>query len=359
MLGPGSYSAFITTRGGRETVAELPWTSLRWGRLVDEVSSASLELTGTAFECFGQTRGIHPYMHELSILRSGERAWSGPIVAKSWRAGPQNDGMTISARDLMQWTRRRRIHSDHNYTNIDLAVMFNSVIRDAMSVDNSPRLRVAAPPCGVLGSRRWLAAQYRTAYDVLRELADTELDWTVIDRTVMAHGVEINLPPLPTLTDQAFIDFEEVIEDGVDLTTDQVVTGAGVGEAGATIVGRHTVDTAELYGVHESTYNSGDIRDTTTAIRLARSRALLNQHPVIGFNGGSLSGEAPVTIADLVPGRVVPVSIETIGIYGAYRLVSVEGSVGPEHERVSISVEPVGATSQRALEWAAARQASG
>ena len=347
MLGCSSYDVFLMERGGSRMVKQLKFTSLDWNRAVDDISVAHVQLDGiqgqTGTFCCDDSELIVPWAHEIGIYRNGERVWAGPVVSKT----ATKTGIAVNCRDLMVWMKRRRLRRTHNFVQIDLATVFNAYVTDALLPDNSMGLVVVASPCGVKGDRRVLKEQYKQAWPELDELSRTGVDWTVLDREVIVGGAEIDLPPLATLTDASFVEFDEFDVSGSDLVTDAFVIGDGVGEAGATIIGTYSGGDRDLYGTHELIYSESSIRDQRSAKRNAKTRWDLNHEPAKLFTGGSLSQEAEVAVSSLIPGRPVKLIItDNIcdGVFGIHRLSGVSGSVGPEHDRISIKVQPIGTT---------------
>lgn len=344
MLGCSDYSAWIADRGGRRLLMQLPWTSLEWNRVVDDIGSAKVTLDGKGGRCCGEYADAKPWKHELVLFRNDELAWCGPVTHKSY----DDDGITLDAQDVMGWTAHRRIHNDLVHTGVDLSTVFNAYVRDAMAVDNSPRLEVQATPCGVVGDRRVLAAQYQIAWNLIDELCSTGVDFTVIGRTVLVGGFEIEVEPIGTLLDSHIAARSGLEVAGEPMTTDSVVLGDGYGEAGATIVG-HWPDQQDLdliaeYGVHEVVLTEPDAKDAASARARARTNYDLNSSPKLILSGVELEQGAPFDLDQLIPGRVIRTLLveQCEAIATSYRMTRVTGSAGPEHDRVSIDFAPVG-----------------
>lgn len=344
-LGCGSYDVYLMRRGGGTMVSQLKFSAIEWNRVIDDVSTASVTMAGIKGKrgtwCCDDADLIHPWEHEIGIYRNGDRVWAGPVVSKA----STDTGLSIQCRDLMSWMKRRRVRNNYNWVNQDLAVIFHAIVRDALIPDNSMGLVVSPTLCGVNGDRKILAAQYKLAWPELDELARTGVDWTVVDRTVVIGNFELDLSPIGTLTDGSFINLDGVGEDGADLVTDAITVGDGVGEAGATIVGRYTGGDTARYGVHELVYQESSIRDPGSAARNAGSRWDLNHEPAKIFNGGELDQNAEVTVAQLIAGRAVNVMIEDPicdAISGLRRISAVQGSVGPDHDRISVTIQALG-----------------
>lgn len=347
MLGCSDYEVFLMERGARRMVKQLKYTSLEWNRNVDDVSLANIQLAGIqggkGTFCCDDAHLIIPWQHEVGIYRNGQRVWAGPVVSRA----ATKSGVAINCRDLMVWMKRRRVHNTHDFINQDLAVMFHDIVKDALLTDNSMGLTVEPHLCGVNGDRRILRAQFKTAWNELDELSRTGVDWTVIDRQVTIGNFELNIEPIGTLTDRSFVELADYTLDGSDLVTDALTIGDGFGEAGATIYGQTIGGDLARYGVHELTYQESTIRDNPSAKRNSRTRWDLNHEPAQLFSGGDLAQECPLEVSDLIPGRAIRLALsESIcdNLAGLFRVAGVTGSAGPDHDRVSLRVQPLGTT---------------
>lgn len=347
MLGCGEYDVFLMERGGSRMVKQLKFTSLEWNRAVDDVSAANVILAGIQGKqgtfCCDDANLIVPWKHEIGIYRNEARVWAGPVI----NTAATKTGFSVNCRDLMVWMKHRRLRNNHNFVQVDLSSVFNAYARDALLPDNSMGIVIVATPCGVKGDRRVLAQQYKMAWPELDELARTGVDWTVVDRQVIVGNFELQLDPVGTFTDGSFVEFDEFDVKGDNLVTDAFTVGDGVGEAGASIVAGYSGGDRATYGVHEQVYQESSIRDVPSARRNAKSRFDLNKEPAKLFTGGTLSQEAEVEVSELIAGRAVKLLISDNicnTIFGIHRLSGVQGSMGPDHDRISIKVQPIGTT---------------
>ena len=262
------------------------------------------------------------------------------------RVDADGDDVSIEARDLMRWLWKRRLRRDHDYTDTDLAAIFEAYAIDALALDNSMGLVVSSSPCGIVGSRRVLALQHMICGDQLEELAQTGVDWTVIDRTVLVGGAvtpsTLTLPPL--LTDESFVNPPRVTYDGEQQATDWLIRGAGVGDGPDAVYGEAGGVTSE-YGLVDRVESNEEILDSGSAQRAAASRLALTGTEFAVVSEGVLTPNAPITISQLVPGQVVTIRLQSscIPILRDYRLSSVGVSAsGEQPEQVTIGLQPVG-----------------
>lgn len=358
-LGCGVYEAAIYERGGQRIVGYVPWSSLDWERLLDDTSSASLSLTGVSGygpECCDVFGVAMPWEHELHVFRDTRRCWSGPIV----RMEVDSDTVELEARDLSAWWDKRRIHRNHNFSGhpysdpvggefVDLSTMFEIYALDAMAPDNSPGLCVDVTPTGTLAERNVLASQHVRAGQILRELARAGIDWTLVDRLVVAGGLVLSVDPLPTLTDDHFREPPRIIIDGLKQENDAGVRGAGVGKRGDTLwASSRDGDSIGRCGLLEGDTTESGLEDIQLVRLAAQSRRDALKDAVATIEQGVLDDGIGVRIEDLIPGALAPVRLNRTCklVSGTYRLarVSVSAVASSEggSESVTIVLQPEG-----------------
>lgn len=360
-LGCSDTRIHIYEKGGVVPVRlNLPWTTNEGARRVDEYSTAAIELQG--LDCFYQYGFIEPRKHELVVERAQDgffrRIWAGPIYGVS--VTPDYPGLRVSAHDISWWLAMRKFHSPHAWgVGTDLTTVFVDSVNDGLSVDNSFGMVIDAAASGVQvtedDGRKAGDGDNQYVYDYITSLGTQALDWTVVDRVLTVRGLELTAIALNPLTEQHFVSGMQFTLSAKNAPTRVTVSGNGRGEAGDTVFGQaNTTDaTAEaIYGVSEQLVSDSTIRDTGTATTAARLRMLnFNGRPRYIFHGGDLDlVRCPVTLAELIPGRRLPVAIGQTGRYPTinevYRLISVDWAVGPERDNVTIAVGPLGATSE-------------
>lgn len=343
-LGCGTYEAYVQDRGGTGQV-ELEWSTLDWERVVDDTSSANVTAQGedAMAGCCEALSGVKPWKNELAIYRDGEPVWEGPIVRV--QDDPDSFSVTISARDLSAWFDHRLVHNDHDYANIDSATVFQEIVEDAMAPDNSPGVTVTTSPTGVLTTLRVIALQHRMAGDVLRDLSNASIDWTVLVRRILAGGIVVPTASLGTLTAEDFLKRPAVVLDGTDQTNRRIVRGAGGGEAGDTIFGDATYTDPDS-GLLESVETITTIENTAAAQATADgSVALLVAARAVGEC--TLAPTAPVTVEQLVAGALLDVVLDDlcIPVVDTLRIHRVGGRVThPDGETIALDLQPIGAS---------------
>lgn len=347
VTGCGSYSAYIVPRGGGPIFATVPWSKLAWARVLDDTSAASA--TSDKSDC-NLVAGTLPWRHELSILRDGAQVWIGPVLSPSSPASTDHRQFQIDARDLSAWWDHRFIHNDYNYVApTDLAQIFQDFATDAMQPDNSPGLHVVTTPCGITGVMQVLASQHQIAGSQLRDLANTGIDWTVINRDVLAGGATVPVADLGTFRDEHFINLPLVHTDGSVQTNLWIVRGSGGGAAGDTIYAASADAAASLLdGLLESVDTVSTIQDYVSAKAAADSRVAITK-AVTGVENAVLAATAPFAVASLIPGATCRLELHDTGtpVSGRFRLQRVDCTVdavttGTPNEQISLIFQPIG-----------------
>lgn len=340
MLGCGDYSAHVLARGGGRIVADLDWIGLSWQRVIDDTSTGSVTLVQDA-DCCELLRNIRDWKHELAIYRNEDLVWVGPIL----KPDPSGLQFKIDARDLSAWWDVRLLHTDRVFDlPLDLAYIFEAVANDAMEPDPSPGLVVRATPSGTKDKYSKLAAENVIVGPLLRDLANTAVDWTVVGREALVGGPELSLRPLGPLTDEHFVRPPHPVVDGTQRGTRVIVRGAGSGAQGDKVVGDATNEAARHeFGLIERVLSIQTITDGGSAQKAAESRVELiaTDFPI---QDAVLTPEAPVAVSDLIPGRRVQLALEDtcIPCFGTWRLRTVDGS--GEADTITLTFEPLGAT---------------
>lgn len=341
-LGCGRYTAQIRTRGGGGVLfSKLPCTDGSWERVLDDTSTAGVNLAGLGrtSKCFAAIRDAEPMEYELAVARDGAVVWQGPLGSKN------ADGTkgSYAARDVSAWWDRRVLPVDRVYTQTDLASVFEQLADDAMLEDPSPGISVSTTPTGVLGDRKYLAGQNLMAAPELRSLAKAGIDWTVIGRDVLAGGIVVPTAPIVLLQDSHLVGTPSVSKDGLAMANRVRVVGAGGGEGPDPIVGEaRDEESIARYGLVDLVIRDDSIRDEASATAAAQSRLALVRVPVPLLTTVVLDSAAPVLVEDLVPGAIVGCAFASSGIEvaGEFRLKKVAVGFKGQGETVTLTLQP-------------------
>lgn len=342
-----SYTvAFTDNRGEQQWGSALEPSEVDWSRLLDDTSEATVTIPVRNAECCQTIGSVRSWCHDLSIWRNGLRGasdlvWQGPVVHLTHAAGKS----TIIARDVSAWLNRLPVNSLLDYTAAgagaaDLADIAAAVIRDGFGFfDPGVLAYLLVSPSGVTGERRY---EPLTSYagEHLTELGRTGIDWTVLGHRIIVGGeTPRSRARLPQLGDDHFLGDLTVVEDGLAAATRAIVIGEGV--------------TADVGGAGECgplvrIVKEEAIKDQASADYEAASIVAAGwPTPLIVSvpDGAQLAPEAPVRIADLVPGAVAPVTSgrTCYTVNTDLRLVRVGVSWRPDKgEAVKVTMAPVG-----------------
>lgn len=295
-LGCGSWTVQVARKGGSPVEVEVPASEVSMNRTEDDISTATVSFAQTDLPrwCVGALSDLRPWVHEATLLRDGEVVWVGPI---SSQIGWKRSSVRIQARDLFAWMERRVLPVSRNFQSVDQSLIFYQLVLDALSRDPSPNFAFDVDLAGVLASRTVSSADHLRAADVLRDIANVAVDWTMIGRTLRVRGQGRGTLLPNQLLDAHVLAEPELTEDGIQAASEWVVTGAtGIS---ATYGG---VDPDA--GLVTQVYADQDI--TTVSDAHDAAVALLNASGTEPLQVAcDLAPEAPFSFNDLVPGDFI------------------------------------------------------
>jgi hypothetical protein len=344
----------VFDRGGRVRIAELTDIEMvQWERLRDEISSASLSLTGES--CRAQNdilTSLRSNRHEIAIWRDDVRVWEGPITR---RAGTRNR-FELFASDVMHYAKRSTMRS--GYDNRGL-LAGSTVARAGLILENELARREAEdPPINVLPyltlhqtpndarySGRTLPYQYQVYEHIDRLAAKNGIDYTVLGRSIHVWDTHEPLGTLQTVATQAdFLGDITVTEYGMDQATIAHVTdGEGNwGSAGAP---------DEYYGHIEmlaTAYDETEGADPPTSAEMTsqaqRNRAGRNPAPVVVRvpENSTIDPSGVLNVGVLVPGVWIPVRAEVVGfsVQQMQKLSSMRVTETAKGEKITVTLQP-------------------
>lgn len=343
-LGEGSYSArFVRRRsklGRAVPIGEAPVSSGSWGRKLGQTTDASLafSLGGDGPSCAGILRGLDAWRDELELYRETrtvDLVWAGPVLDVI--AQPQNAMATVTARDLSGWFGKRRARPIVA-RQLDVAEIFETMIAAAFAEDD-PGISLSASPTGILADWTIAASDLRMLDAELAELVKLGVDWTVAGREFFVGGIEIGGRLASRLVDEHFREAPQTRRSGAGQVNDAAIRGNNVqGRYG----GPDESDGILLEGISDGQ----GIEDQGAADAAARSWWDYAHEPLPYLEGdNALDPAAPLEIQEMIPGLralvdvlgggVVPLSQEL-------RLESLAAEFGPEGEKISIALQPLG-----------------
>jgi len=334
--GCGSHVARIIRSTGGVVSAAQTLMEVEWNRTLNDVSTARV-LIAPEGNCCEELSGIRTWRHKLAIWRDGEQVWDGPIITVKWTLG----NVEIFAGDITAYLGRRVPHKTMSFTGSDLTDIASWLIEDGFAPDDPGHTVQVVAPSKVKGDRSYTVDTGQTG-DHLKDLSDTGLDYTAVGSTIILLP-DNHTASVGSLTDADLPSGLAVTEDGVELATRWIVHGD---QTNAAIKGT-AGGTDAYYGLLERTVDETSILDNLSATSAAKGRLAANL-PVPVFLDSqdvTLSPEAPVNVAKLVPGWCLDISTTQTcrTVHQRMKISAVKVTEDGQGESVQISLSQTGA----------------
>ena len=369
-LGTGTHRAFLYDRGGARKIAEITdITTLRWSRIRDDISEATVIVNSPPPQCCAILANIAVGRHEIVIFRDQDRVWEGPITRVNWKA----TAVEITAADVCHYLSRTIMHNAYDnrwaktgskvgpVTHRAQAILANELKRkEALSTPiNVLRFLDVRTDAATTKTSRFTYPYQSSVWEEIDYMAQRlSLDYTTIGRRIVIFDTHAVLSRLQMLTDKDFTDELIVSSYGMELATVSAVTD---GEGHWASVGG--ID--DFYGEVEllnTTYGEGVKPANPTAPTKAELAALASEmtsqaqrnlsgrYPIPTVvrvpDGTQLDPSAPVCINELVPGVRIPIrsTLACLTLEQEQKLDKVQVEQTPDGETVSITLSPAPGT---------------
>lgn len=303
------YSVLVASKEGIQLGQLIP-SEVIWTRVLDDFSECTITVPVNP-ECCQIVADVHVWHHEVQLFRDGQYVWSGPIVNIT---GGRNL-ITITARDLMALLDKRIIHSEICFgiacgaAAADLTILGTAVIDNALQVDGHNYI-VEGTLTGITGERLYSPGE--NAMNALQEAMRLGLDVTVLGRKFVLGASNGGAPfgRTATLTSDDFLGDLQFEEDGLGLATRAITLGDGfVGvakSAGSDINGQDPYyGLLEYVSLDRSELNTQALANQGAAAIIAATYPAPTN--LITPTNSQLSVNAPVSIAELVPGTITTI----------------------------------------------------
>lgn len=345
-IGCGEWTAYIAERGGSPIVLEVAFTSLSMGRVLNDSGQARLSIPAAASSgaaCCQVLAEVEPWRHEIVLYRDSELVFAGPVL--TLEGGP--NGGSLAAQDLFVWTDVRFLDEDVFYSD-DVSNIFHDLFDRAFAEDASANVTISTRETGVTAYRPWLGEDFHKIKDLLRELSNTALDFTVVGRKVLAGGLEVFLSNDPLILHDDGVIEATVTREGTQMATDVAVFGPSNQTNQRRVVGRATRSVSR-YGLIQRSFAELQVQDTISATANAEAR-VESMLPAPIRVKASLSPEAAFDFGALIPGKRIDVRLsEAAGcmeVMEVMRLVSVDVNVSNGdsgvREAIEVQIDPLG-----------------
>lgn len=272
-----TYDVAIHFKGGQHMwVAPPQFSSLTWGRKLDDFSEASVTIpkTSTAVSMDDPTidpmdwrlGNTHCWGHELTVHRDGQMVWQGPIIGKS----EFRDRFEFQARDMLAWFDRKVNTRLYNYAPYeyqknpggngkkDPGELISALIWDGFSLKTLPQQQDPnQPKPQPVGGIAWhdpnlmafldvraynvnpsapsafkiewqqLSLWSKTVGEMIRDVLTHGMDMFTVGRNIFIWPERISRANVPhRLTEEDFLGDLEVRELGLDAATRGVCIGS-------------------------------------------------------------------------------------------------------------------------------------
>lgn len=366
-LGVGVTRVFVFDRGGKIARGEITKaTSVEWNRVRDDVSSATVNVTGWDTDTEVLLAMLRTWMYELVIYRDDERVWEGPITGLTYT--PTN--VTIVAYDVMAYVQRRILRQGYNDSYRLVAGVQQGLLtiteRASVILENSlafmdpnvlPYLTVLSDGNDAHQSR--VVPDYtKTAWQEIDDMASNAgLDYTVAGRRIILWDTHMPVGLLPEMRDEDFSEPLTVSEYGMQLANYTAVTD-GQGTWGATFpAGLDSTNWYQSYGPVEQLASSfgddtGAVSDTasvaaTVSDLVTQAKRNINHRwpaPLVARvpDNASVNPTCNVTINQLIPGVWIPLRAEkTVRKFQQMqKLDSMTFTADASGEKISVVMSP-------------------
>lgn len=297
------YLAVVFDRVGRKVCEIGPRFNAEWNRVLDQTSTLTMEVNDDCCDCVPSARA-----HEISLFRDTDfrsPVWQGPVEDPT----TVRNTLSLSAMDksLYWYSRHTSADISHAGAPVDAAILFTELIAQAETGSPSGLVFTSSEPTGVLVERAIPANSAIGPH--LDDLSNEAIDWTVVGLRVYAGGVTIPAGgALPLVVSNHWDDPPAVNERG-PLT--RVLVRAGSNILGIFPAGPAVAD--PVYGIIEEEIARPSIASQVEADAYAQSYYELHKGPQLNVitAASALSVRFPYDLADLIPGRLFPVLVDT------------------------------------------------
>lgn len=324
-----SYELWTTLRGSIVQLGAFGewWTGGKWGRTQSGTTTGTFTFDKRAAQASQATAAcclalsqMRTGVHEVVVARGGTEVWRGPIA----RISEGRSRVEVKAYDRSVWFRDWRTVPQPFDMQADLADLWSAIAQMAMAPDGAGLTLPPMPTVGVNG-RRSIQPGRKPAGADIDELSRSGVTWTMVAGDLIPGAtVKARAPIL--MQEDSFTDELLVVEDLEAWGSRVWVTGDGQTVA---VAGGVTSDGL----LKDKVVAEKSITDAISAQwRAERERENLgfDRPPttlVVPPNAG-LADDAPVTIADLVPGQrfqvYVPSYCRSAAVTGKFTLTAMD-----------------------------------
>lgn len=343
-LGCSTHVAFIQSKCQGPRLCELLNAStIYYDRRLDDISEAFVEIpiSGDVDDpCCSCLGDVEPWCHLLTIVREGDGVvWTGPVQ----RVIYGYDLVRIEARDKLAWLTVRvneiTLTGYNPNTLIPLTTIAKDIATLAMADEDSScfldcvlDMGDGLPPGTDRSREDFVAFEGPTAFDDFMKMADSGVDYTVVNQCLILTGSQLPPVAIGTLTDEHILGDIKVIKDGDQLGNRFWVRYTGDDEPPCDLTpcpGMAEGD-QECYGLVERIIpNDLGIPSASAADEAAQTFVDASRivPRLIQFPPSTrLSPNTPWGINDMIPGQRVDVALSKLclELFQSFKLQTVE-----------------------------------
>lgn len=393
-LGCSQHVAYIQGKCNGPRLIELQDASLiTYNRKLDDISTAQVVIPISGNEdtaCCDSLKDVEPWCHQLTIVREGDGVvWTGPIQDVVY----SKDFVTINASDklgvLLYKVNEIGLCYSSQCGGVDnmtkpLTEIAVDIITLAMADDgdaqclldcivivpsDDPTLATDGLPLVFNREFFFPALGGPTAFDDLSTLAESGIDFTVINQCIILMSERLPVAAIGTLMDEMILGDVEVVKNGKIMGNRWYVRYEGDDDpavcqancnAGCSCVcppcGNPVVPPCvitpcpgfaegdeECYGAIERVIDGLPVQSVTNANSIAElylSRGRIAPRQVILPSGTRLSPETPWALNDMIPGQRVNVALSKLcfPIFQSFKLQGMEVTDDGVDEEITIEL---------------------
>lgn len=298
--------------------------SVVWGREATEVSGCDITLhTQADLELIEDLR---QWVHWATVWEDDTPVWTGPLLKIRIR----RDQTIINARDPATFMWRTRVPTTQTWVDSAPARVADELWRamfELHDIRTTPHVLAGVVDTFTMSAK----ADSRYLHQLMNDLVKVGLQWTVVaGRPVLGT---FSTDPVAELAECDFTVDLERLRDGTDTYNDVRVQGQnGAQTAIASLAGLHLqrlVSLDDLFGI------SNISRATQQYARESATFRDVIEVPA----GAGLNPDAPITLDDLVPGKVILVHSDNV--VQPMRLDQMTVTTTPESRSVAVTLVAV------------------
>ena len=371
-LGCSQHVAYVQSKCNGPRLCELKGiTNLTYDRRLDDISEAFIEIAvggdveNPCCNCLGD---IEPWCHQLTIVREGDGVvWSGPIQRITYGY----HSVRIEAKDKLAWLQVRINEDDIEFidnTTVPLTTIAATIAEVAMADDgDSPCFLDCvldlgdSLPIGENRSRVFPAFAGPTAFDDFQAMADSGIDYTVINHCLVLMGEDLPARAIGTLTDEHILGELELSKDGTQQGNRFFVRYDGDDDCAGicTPQASECPCPAVSDDVDQSCYGSierivgndlglQNIEDAEQTANTYTNASKIAPRRIEFPPGTRLSANTPWQINDMIPGQRVDVALSKLcfPIFESFKLQAMTVEDSSDGEIISVDLISLNITTQ-------------